>query len=130
MGTFRNLFNKKGDKKESEAKASNLYNEELRQIEENYSQGFISQEEYDFQFGLYTKWSKSLLLGNRLHVVAKGTFSDSDLYNISIRVGSFISSKFTINGEFDPDFYWLKYAATRPCFHQPSLPSPCSISLL
>lgn len=117
MGIFSNLFNKKGNKKESDAISSNLYTEELRQIEENYTQGFISQEEYDFQFGLYTKWSKSLLPSNGLHVVAKGTFGDSDLYNISVRVGRFISDRFTINGEYDPDFYWLKYAATRPCFH-------------
>lgn len=117
MGIFSNLFNKKGNKKESGAISSNLYTEELRQIEENYTQGFISQEEYDFQFGLYTKWSKSLLPSNGLHVVAKGTFGDSDLYNISIRIGRFISSKFTINGEHDPDFCWLKSVATRPCFH-------------
>lgn len=117
MGIFRNLFNKKGNKKESDAISSNLYTEELRQIEENYTQGFISQEEYDFQFGLYTKWSNSLLPSNGLHVVAKGTFGDSDLYNISIRIGRFISSKFTINGELDPDFCWLKSVATRPCFH-------------
>lgn len=117
MGIFSNLFNKKGNKKESDAISSNLYTEELRQIEENYTQGFISQEEYDFQIGLYTKWAKMGLSNSGLHVVTKGTYGDNDLYNISVRVGRFISDKFTINGEFDPDFYWLKYAATRPCFH-------------
>lgn len=117
MGIFRNLFNKKGNKKESETITSNLYDEELRQIKECYDQGFISQEEYDFQFGLYSKWSESQPSGNGLHVVEKGTFGDSDLYNISIRIGRFISSKFTINGELDPDFCWLKSVAIRPCFH-------------
>lgn len=117
MDIFRNLFNKKGNKRESDGISSNLYDEELRQIEENYTQGFISQEEFDFQIGLYTKWSKSTLPSNGLHIVTKGTFGDSDLYSISIRIGRFISNKFTINGELDPDFYWLKSVATRPCFH-------------
>lgn len=117
MGIFKNLFNKKADKKESDAKSSNLYDEELHQIEENFVQGLISQEEYDFQIGLYSKWANMGLTNHRLHVVTKGTFGDSDLYNISIRVGKFISSKFTINGELDPDFYWLKTVASRPCFH-------------
>ncbi len=117
MGIFKKLFKKKGDNKESDAVSSNLYDEELHQIEENYNQGFISQEEYDFQFGLCSKWSKSPLPCNGFHVVEKGTFGDSDLYNISIRVGKFISSLFTTNGELDPDFCWLKSVATRPCFH-------------
>ena len=117
MGIFKKLFKKKGDNKESDAVSSNLYDEELHQIEENYNQGFISQEEYDFQFGLCSKWSKSPLPCNGFHVVEKGTFGDSDLYNISIRVRKFISSLFTTNGELDPDFCWLKSVATRPCFH-------------
>lgn len=59
MGIFKNLLNKKGNKKESDTNSSNLYDEELRQIEENYNQGFITPEEYDFQSGLYLKWRKS-----------------------------------------------------------------------
>lgn len=94
-----------------------VYADELRQIYDNYCQGFLSQEEYDFQTGLYKKWGDDGIASNGLHVVENGTFGDEDLYNISKNVSQFISGRFIVNNEFDPDFCWLKYFATRPCFH-------------
>lgn len=58
MGMLKRFLEIK-EQKESDAISSNLYYEELRQIEENYNQGFIRQERQDSQFFLYTKWGKS-----------------------------------------------------------------------
>ena len=117
MGFLKKLFGRGKEGVESGVFTSNNYADELSQIQEFYEQGFLSKEEYDFQIGLYKKWSKTAISNSGLNIVEKGTFSDEDLYRISIRVGQYISSLFTVNDEFDPDFYWLKYAATRPFFH-------------
>lgn len=93
------------------------YADELRQVYDNYCQGFLSQEEYEFQTGLYMKWRNEGMASNGLHVVEKGTFGDDDLYNISINVVRFISNRFTERIESNAGFYWLKCPAIRPCFH-------------
>jgi len=117
MGIFKHLFGKSKNKVETGETISLNYDEELRQIYDNYCHGFLSQEEYDFQTGIYKKWSNDVMVSNGLHVVEKGTFGDDDLYNISKNIAQFISGRFIVNDEFDPDFCWLKYSATRPCFH-------------
>lgn len=117
MGIFDNLFGKSKNEVEIGETTPLSYAEELRQIYDNYCQGLLSQEEYDFQTGLYKKWSNDGMASNGLHVVEKGTFDDDDLYNISKNVAQFISGRFIRNNEFDSDFCWLKYSASRPCFH-------------
>lgn len=117
MGIFKNIIEKRKNEVETSETTSLAYDDELRQIYDNYCQGFLSQEEYDFQTGLYKKWSNDGMTSNVLHVVDKGTFGDEDLYNISINVARIISNRFTESKESDADFYWLKCPAIRPCFH-------------
>ena len=117
MGIIKNILGIRKNETETGDTSTLAYADELCQIYDNYCQGFLSQEEYEFQTGLYKKWSNDGMASNGLHVVEKGTFGDDDLYNISKNVAQFISGRFIVNNEFDPDFCWLKYSATRPCFH-------------
>ena len=117
MGLIKNIFEKRKNGVKTGETTSLAYTDKLRQIYDNYCQGFLSQEEYDFQTGLYKKWSNDGITSNGLHVVEKGTFGDEDLYNISINVSRLISNRFTESKELDTDFYWLKCSAIRPCFH-------------
>ena len=114
---FKNYFGNSKKLEKNEDNSSISFADELHQIQDDYEQGFLSQDEYVFLTGLYKKWSNIDLYNSKLHVVEKGSFGDEDLYNISRKVGEFISNLFTIDNEFDQNFYWLKYAATRPFFH-------------
>ena len=116
MGIFKNLFSKKKEEAIGDDSTIN-FADALRMIQDDYEQGFLNEYEYVFQMGLIKKWSSTDLCDNQLHVVDKGTFDDSVLFNISREINQFISSLFTINDEPNPDFYWLKPVTTRPCFH-------------
>ena len=105
MGIIKNIFGKIKNEMETGDITSLAYADELRQIYDKYCQGFLGEEEYEFQTGLYKKWSNDGIASNGLHVVEKGTFGDDDLYSISKNVSQFISGRFIVNNEFDPDFY-------------------------
>ncbi len=117
MGFFKNHI--AGTSKEEAVgnDPSVRFADEMRQIQENYEQGFLSEEQYVFQTGLYKKWSNTSMPNRQFHVVEKGTFDNEVLFSISGEVSQFISDLFTINDELHPDFYWLKPVASRPCFH-------------
>lgn len=116
MGLFKNLFYSK--KNEDVVGDSSIgFADEIRQIQDDYNQGVFTYDEYVFLIGLLKKWSNTNLYNSQLHIVEKGTFEEQDLYYISRNVDQFISNLFTIDGKFNPDFFGLRFASTRPRFH-------------
>lgn len=74
MGIIKNILGIRKNETETGDTSTLAYVDELCQIYDNYCQGFLSQEEYEFQTGLYKKWSNDGMASNGLHVeVIEGT---------------------------------------------------------